>query len=148
MFMQIFKPLDIVLIIAILVVIAAIIIPSFLPEEENLDFHATDVIILRTIFSAQEEYHNRYGTYGTVSRLEAECLICPEYAHAGTAEGKGKAGYYFDLSVSADGSSWSCTSRPQIWDVTANRNAFIDNKGTIYYNREENCSEFVKKLGE
>lgn len=101
---------------------------------------------LRTISSAEELYNTRYERYGTFEELDRADMIDSVLAGA-TSAASPKSGYYFILTVSKTGLSWTCITRPSDWGITGERNFKIDQTGVIYFNTIENSSEWVKSLG-
>ncbi len=137
--------LEIILIVVVLLVIAAIAIPNLM-ETKKAASVAAFIAHLRTVSSAQEQYKSDYGVYGTLLQLHQAGLIDSDLANATSAD-SAKSGYYFIMSV--DGAnSWSCLARPSKWGITGERNAKVGTGGVIYLNEVENSSEFAKKLGE
>ena len=110
---------------------------------------------MRFISQSQEVYYARYGSYASLSQLKDTGFIDDKLATA-TEPATAKSGYYFTVTVK-NGEFWNCLARPAVWsDIRkdpCNRQWLTDKnylitEGIIYYNEEENSSEFVKKLGE
>jgi Tfp pilus assembly protein PilE len=142
---QFYRPLDIVLIFLILAVIAAIAIPN-LVETKRQPSRAASISAMRTISSAQELFYKRHGMYATFEQLRAVNMLDSVLASA-TTPASAKSGYYFTMTISPDGTKWSCVMRPAVWPGGYHKNFMVNETGVLYWNDIGNSSEFTKTLG-
>ena len=136
--------MEIVIIVTILDVIAAIAIPNLINADKRMNEECA-VKQLRRISRAQEQYKNSYSTYATFEQFGAEGMIDLILAD-GTSPG-----YRYTMTFDL-GNWWCCVARPRAWNITGGgatgeKNFLISTDGLIYYNTEENSSEFTKPLG-
>lgn len=128
--------------LALLVVVVAI--PNLLSGKIKPCVSAV-VFHLRNIAVAEKSYKSKYGTCGTLEQLADSDLIDKTLA-AATDKDNAKAGYYYELTIICP-DTWYCIARPSKWGFTGIRNFMISDKDTIYWNAEEDSSEFTKSWG-
>jgi len=139
--------ITILLLIAILLIIVgfALFIPDMITYKWESN-EAGAISMLRTINSAQELYYSRNEYLGGLEELERAKVIDSVLASATRPE-SAKSGYYYRLTIGQDRATWTCIARPSKWHTDGRRNFMITEEGIIFYNCEENSSEFLKELG-
>ena len=144
------KAHEIVIIVAILAVIAAIAIPNLLETTAPLPLDPSAIANLRLLTSVQAQYVTRYMSYADFAAL-CNAGYIDDVLGQGT-----EADYTYVLKFNAD-KWWCCIARPVIWGSGPyqkehpdwdKRNYLVSTDGVIYYNETENSSEFTEKLGE
>jgi prepilin-type N-terminal cleavage/methylation domain-containing protein len=106
-----FSLLELLIVVAIILIIATIAIPSLLRSRQSAN-ESSAVTNLRTLNTAQVTYSSTAGGYGEMSDLIAEELIDSRF------DGETFSGYTYELEVSAGGA-----------DYTAYANAASSNMG-------------------
>ena len=120
-----FTLIELMIVVAIIAIIAAIAIPSLLTAKKS-GHEAAIIASLRTLSSTQEQYHSRFGSYGSLANLLAEAYIDPVLG-SGT-----KSGYTIAM-VSATVDVWSATAVPTTIGTTGDRGFFVDNSGVLRF---------------
>lgn len=88
------------------------------------------VSTLRSISSAEEVYHKRYGRYASLGQLKEEKLIGANLA-AATVPERARSRYYFIHAIHQN--SWSCVAIPVEPGPHHSRTFYIDQAGSIRY---------------
>ncbi len=126
-----FSLIELLIVVAIIGIIAAIAIPNLLASRRAAN-EASALSAVRTISSAEEGYRATYGAgfFGSLTDLTDRKMLDTVLAGATTVD-KAKNGYIFDLNLSAGGSMYCVGTAP----ATANdgyRNFSTDTPGVIY----------------
>jgi hypothetical protein len=112
---------------------------------------ASAISALRSLWSAQEIYKDRSGTYGDYFNLcGRKKYIDPVLAKADPdhPEHEDKSGYNVDISVNADNTDWCAIAYPARWFMDGSRNFKITSDGVIRYNETEgDTTNFPRVLG-
>jgi type IV pilus assembly protein PilA len=141
-----FSLIELLIVVAIILIIAAIAIPSFLRSKMAAN-QSSAVASLRTINSAQVTYSVNYPLVGYATLLPslggaacgtasvaAACLLDDSLANAVSAASP-KSGYYFTLggTNAAPTSTYTVTGLPSGVGTTGQRNFFTDQTYVITY---------------
>ena len=125
-----FTLIELMIVVAIIAIIAAIAIPNLLRSRIAAN-EAAAIGGLRTLSSAQENYRNNSGTnvYGTLAELSG---ASPPYIDSALGSGISR-GYTVAIVGTPDADSWSATAVPTTVGSSGNRGFFIDESGVIRY---------------
>lgn len=122
-----FTLVEIMIVVAIIALLAAIAIPNLLRARHNANEAAAQAS-LRTISSACESYMGANNVYPpTLAQLAAEN---PPYIDATLAAGT-KQGYTFTYARGANNLTYTCTGAPVTTGVTGTRTFRVDQSGVI-----------------
>ncbi len=127
-----FTLIELMIVIAIIAIIAAIAIPNLIEARKNGNESAA-IGALRTVVSAQAMFRegDKDGDgldYGTRTDLSTYKLIDPVLG-SGT-----KQGYLFSTMGSSTAYTWSCTADPVTRGKSGDRSFFVDESGVIRFN--------------
>jgi prepilin-type N-terminal cleavage/methylation domain-containing protein len=120
-----FTLIELMIVVAIIAIIAAIAIPALLHARMTANEGAA-IANLRTISSAQEQYRNRFGKYGTLAELSASTFI-DEVLGNGQ-----KNGYSISVTTATD-YVWVCVAVPIDPGNTGVRGFRVDQSGVIRF---------------
>jgi prepilin-type N-terminal cleavage/methylation domain-containing protein len=101
-----FSLLELLIVVAIILIIATIAIPSLLRSRQSAN-ESNAVANLRTLNTAQVTYSSTNGRYGELSDLVAEELIDSRF------EGEGFSGYSYEMEVSGNGGGYTAFANAQ-----------------------------------
>jgi prepilin-type N-terminal cleavage/methylation domain-containing protein len=119
-----FSLVELMIVIAIVAIIAAVAIPSLIQARMSANESAA-IGSLRTLSTAELHYRVRMGTYGTMGDLLAAGSL-----DASWADGR-KSGYLYTSHLAPGGDSWSATADPESPGVSGERFFFADQSGVI-----------------
>jgi type IV pilus assembly protein PilA len=147
-----FSLIELLIVVAIILIIAAIAIPNLLRARIAAN-ESSAVSSVRTMNTAQITYQSTYPTVGYASTLAqlgptgngvcaagpksvAGCLIDYSVSNA-TAAASAKSGYYFKVGTgtSSDTNSYVADAAPAVWNQTGVRNFCSIEDGVV---RQEN----------
>jgi type IV pilus assembly protein PilA len=139
-----FSLIELLIVVAIILIIAAIAIPNLLRAKVASN-EASSVSALRTIHSANITYCSTYGNYspdlsslgpsnGTTPTSTDADLLDGVLAPAGGVTVTSKAGYVFTYSPASGLQSYTVTAAPQLINITGVRYFYMDPSGVIRYN--------------
>ena len=123
-----FTLVEIMIVVAIIALLAAIAIPNLLRARHNANESAA-IATLRTISTAEESFRavQNPNTYGTLAQLAA---AVPPYIDA-TLAGGAKQGYTFVMTGVPAANTYTCTATPQTVGTTGTRIFTVDQTGVI-----------------
>ena len=127
-----FTLVEIIIVVAIIVLLAAIAIPNLLRARLNAN-EASAIAALKTLSSAMETYFVSQRTYPAA--LSSLVGANPPYIDAVLGSGN-KSGYLFNLS--GGGNTYSVVATPLTPNVTGVRSFFIDPSGVIRVGTDAN----------
>jgi prepilin-type N-terminal cleavage/methylation domain-containing protein len=121
-----FTLVEIMIVVAIIALLAAIAIPNLLRARLNAN-EASAISALRTISSACISFRSVNAAYpATLTSLSG---ATPPYIDAVLGAGV-KGGYSFSITASS-ANTFSATARPQAYQTTGTRSFFVDESGVI-----------------
>jgi type IV pilus assembly protein PilA len=121
-----FSLIELLVVVGILMIIAAIAIPGLRRARNNAN-SGSAIQSLRTITTAEYLYEKKFRQYGTLAQLAPESTID---SHLGSGL---KSGYTFALTLTPDNKRFSVSASPL--DDPANLvHYFVDESGVIRYN--------------
>jgi prepilin-type N-terminal cleavage/methylation domain-containing protein len=123
-----FTLVEIMIVVAIIALLAAIAIPNLLRARHNAN-EAAAIASLRTLSTAEESYRAAQNptTYGTFAQLAG---ANPPYIDATLAAGA-KQGYNFAFTVAPGANTYTITATPQVAGTTGTRTFSVDQTGVI-----------------
>ena len=124
-----FTLVEIMIVVAIIALLAAIAIPNLLRARHNAN-EAAAVASLRTLSTAEESYRAAQNplTYGTLAQLGA---ATPAYIDATLAAGA-KQGYNFAMTAGPTANVYTITAEPQVPNQTGTREFSVDQTGVVF----------------
>ena len=138
-----FTLIELMIVVAIIAIIAAIAIPNLLRSRLAAN-ESSAIGSLRTLTSAQAAYQQSavetntagLGLYATnLSNMGPGGLGTPPFIDAAlsSADASPKSGYTFLLSTPSPESGFTCTAEPSDPGRTGNRHFFVDESGSITF---------------
>jgi prepilin-type N-terminal cleavage/methylation domain-containing protein len=121
-----FSMIELIVVVAIVGVIAAIAIPGLRRARQNAQMGSA-IQSLRMITTAQHLYERKNRVYGTLAQLAPEGTLDPNIVTGS------KSGYTFTLTVGAGGLSFTCNATPEE-DPGKLDHFFVDESGVIRFN--------------
>ena len=128
-----FSLIELLIVVAIIGIIAAIAIPNLLASRKAAN-EASAISALRTLSSAEVTYRETYGagqTYADMAGLRAQNLIDSALASATTAA-TAKSGYVYGITLSA-GDTLYVIGAATSDTATGGRRFSTDTPGVIYH---------------
>lgn len=120
-----FSLIELMVVILILGVMAALVLPTMLNGKKSSN-EASAISALRSINSAQEMYHARVRSFGSVSDLTAAGFLDETFD-------ADRSGYTFNDDAAPSNSSWAVVAEPVNPGTTGDRFFFVDTSGVIRY---------------
>jgi prepilin-type N-terminal cleavage/methylation domain-containing protein len=120
-----FTLIELMIVVAIIAIIAAIAIPNLIIARKMAN-EASAIASMRTLSSASEQYRNRFDSYPVTTPLAT--LETTGYVDSNLGAGS-KSGYDFVFVGTAN--AWSCTAAPTTPGSTGKRYFFVDESGVI-----------------
>ncbi len=131
-----FTLVEIMIVVAIISLLAAIAIPNLLRARHNAN-EAAAIAALRTISTACESFRSAQTPPSYPANLAALGSATPAYIDAGlagaTAAATAKQGY-FHVYAMVNANQFTCTSSPAVVNTTGTRVFFVDESGVIRLN--------------
>ena len=126
-----FSLIELLIVVAIIGIIAAIAIPNLLASRRAANESAT-LGNMRVLTSAQATYMSTNAKYGTGGELNTAGLIDTNLSTLGaTGAVVEKSGYNTEMVVVTGGGSYTINSRPKTFNSTGKRSFFSDQTGII-----------------
>ena len=124
-----FTLVEIMIVVAIIALLAAIAIPNLLRARHNAN-EAAAVASLRTISTTEESYRAAQNppTYGTLAQLSG---ANPAYIDATLGAGA-KQGYNFAMTAGPTANTYTVTATPQVATQTGTRTFRVDQTGLVF----------------
>ena len=123
-----FTLIELMIVVSIIAIIAAIAIPSLLAARISGN-EASAISSMRTLSTVQEQYRTRFGSYSaSLVNLGGSGYIDSVLA------GGTKSGYSFGSETAVGNTSWSVNTDPVTVGVTGERRFFVDESGVIRFN--------------
>jgi type IV pilus assembly protein PilA len=121
-----FTLIELMIVVAIIAIIAAIAIPNLLRSRIQSNESAA-IGNLRTVLGSENAYNSAKGLYGNFASLTGST---PPFLD-GTWPGA-KSGYTFaEITLANSGNQFSATATPVGQDTTGSRGFFVDESGVI-----------------
>ena len=122
-----FTLVELGLVVLILAILATLAIPSLLTARKNAN-EVQAISALRSINNAQEMFHRREGSFGTVEELVASGDLDETFDPTDS-----RRGYRFFDDLAPSGSNWAITAEPLDPGATGDRFFYIDLSGVIRF---------------
>ncbi len=122
-----FTLVEIMIVVAIIVLLAAIAIPNLLRARLSAN-EATAIAAMRTLSTAMESYRAAQSPPAYPGNLTSLNASNPPYIDSVLAGGN-KSGYQF--TPAGSGNTYSIVATPQTANVTGVRNFFVDQSGVV-----------------
>lgn len=122
-----FTLVEIMIVVAIIVLLAAIAIPNLLRARLSAN-EATTIAAMRTISTAAESFRAAQSPPAYPSNLSALSSATPPYIDSVLGSGN-KSGYTFTWA--GGGNTYDVTAAPQAANVTGVRSFFVDQSGVV-----------------
>ena len=131
-----FTLVEIMIVVAIISLLAAIAIPNLLRARHNAN-EAASIAALRTISTSCESYRSARTPTSYPATLLILSTEVPPYIDgalaAATAVGSAKQGYYYTYAW-VNANQYTCTASPAVSGTTGTRIFFVDESGVIRLN--------------
>jgi len=128
-----FTLVEIMIVVAIISLLAAIAIPNLLRARHNAN-EAAGIAALRTISTACESYRSAQTPTTYPANLAALVAVAPFYIDttlaAAVGTGTAKQGYYFTYAFT-NANQYTCLATPGVSGTTGTRIFFVDESGVI-----------------
>lgn len=122
-----FTLVEIMIVVAIIVLLAAIAIPNLLRARLNAN-EATAIAAMRTVSTAAESYRAAQSPPAYPSNLTAMSSATPPYIDS-ILGGGNKSGYIFNWS--GGGTTYSVVAAPETANITGVRSFYVDQSGVV-----------------
>lgn len=121
-----FTLIEILVVVAILGIIAALAIPQLRRARQHAD-EASAIQSLRTLTTAEYMFYSKSNTYGDLSALGAEAIIDRVLASGA------KSNYKFEIDAPADSKTFTITATP-VEEADRLIHYFVDETTVIRFN--------------
>ena len=139
-----FSLIELLIVVAIILIIAAIAIPNFLRAKISAN-ESSAVSSLRAVITAEMTYTSTYPTVGfsadlpslagtacTTPTSSAACIIDNTLAQA-TSASNPKTGYYFTYAPNST-IGYTANADPAYWNQSGTKHFYTDGTGVIHFN--------------
>ncbi len=131
-----FTLVEIMIVVAIISLLAAIAIPNLLRARHNAN-EAAAIATLRTISTACESYRSAQTPTTYPANLAVLSSATPPYIDSSLAGATGtsnaRQGYYYTYAL-VNANQFTCTAKPAVSGTTGTRVFFVDESGVIRLN--------------
>jgi prepilin-type N-terminal cleavage/methylation domain-containing protein len=124
-----FTLIELMIVVSIIAIIAAIMIPSLLRSRVHAN-EASAVENLRVLQSAQTSYFASKKSFGDFAMLTADT---PRFLNGTWSQGIEKSGYLFEIESATEG-NFVCYADPVALNITGTRYFRMDSSGVIRWN--------------
>ncbi len=128
-----FTLVEIMIVVAIISLLAAIAIPNLLRARHNAN-EAASIAAVRTISTASESFRSAQTPTTYPANLAALGSATPPYIDGGlagaTAAANSKQGYFYTYART-NANQFTCTASPAVSGTTGTRVFFVDESGVI-----------------
>ena len=129
-----FTLVEIMIVVAIIALLAAIAIPNLLRARHNANESAA-IAGLRTISTASESYRAAQTPPAYPAALSNLSAALPPYIDSAlsgaTVSASAKQGYYYTYNSNANNQQYTCVASPQVQGTTGTRSFYVDETGVI-----------------
>jgi prepilin-type N-terminal cleavage/methylation domain-containing protein len=123
-----FTLIELMIVVAIIAIIAAIAIPNLLRSRLQSN-EAAAIGNLRTVNGGETAYHSANSQYGTYAQLTG---ANPPFIDNTFADGAVKQGYTFGaIALTSANQNYTATAVPVTFQTTGNRSFFTDTSGIM-----------------
>jgi type IV pilus assembly protein PilA len=124
-----FSLLELLVVVAIILIIAAIAVPSLLRAKMSSN-ESAGAATVRTLFTSEQTYASGNNeTWGTMANLQAAGLIDPSLAQSTVASTHDRGGYQFQV----DTTNKTVVGVPHVLGTNGNRNFCSGKNGTLFF---------------
>ena len=128
-----FTLVEIMIVVAIISLLAAIAIPNLLRARHNAN-EAAAIAALRSISTACESFRTAQTPTTYPANLAALSTATPPYLDAvltaATAAGTARQGYFYTYAL-VNANQFTCTATPAVTGTTGTRIFFVDESGVL-----------------
>lgn len=124
-----FTLVEIMIVVAIIVLLAAIAIPNLLRARLSAN-EATAIAAMRTLSTAAESFRAAQSPPAYPAVLGCLSAATPPYIDAVLGAGN-KSGYIFNYTQGGSGTTYGVVASPQTANVTGVRSFFVDQSGVV-----------------
>jgi type IV pilus assembly protein PilA len=124
-----FTLVEIMIVVAIIVLLAAIAIPNLMRARLNAN-EATAIAAMRTLSTAAESYRAAQSPPAYPAALASMSNATPPYIDS-VLGGGNKSGYTFSWTNSTGGVTFGVSASPQAPNVTGVRSFYVDQSGVV-----------------
>jgi len=130
-----FTLLEIMIVVALIAIVAAVAVPSLLRSKINAN-EAAAIADLRALVITEESFRSQGGTE-SYTNLQTLGNATPPFIDSIMASGT-RHGYTFEITPNAH--SWSCNADPIVVGQTGSRRFFVNESGVIRFNMGASAS--------
>jgi len=138
-----FSLIELLIVVAIIGIIAAIAVPNLIASKRAAN-ESSALATMRIVFSAEATYQSTAGggLYGDMAALQTQSLVDPVVAAATISAGTAKSGYLFSAEniTGAGVPTFDAKAQPALHSTgsalygTGSRSFFVNEAGAMYYN--------------
>ena len=132
-----FSLVELLIVVAIIGIIAAIAVPSLISSRRAAN-ESSAITAVRVLSSAEMTYRETYGdrtVYADIAELRARLLVDSVLGNA-TTPGNAKSGYVFNVTLPADKGTYVVGAAP-VTSLAGKRRFSSDTPGVIYFDETD-----------